>query len=190
MKQREPIVEHGRVRLRSLELADAPRISEYRSDPDVARLQSWETCTLVAAETLCRAMQEVAIGTPGTWFQMAIVLAETGEMIGDCGLRFPGPDESGHGTEIEIGITLAREHQGKGLASDALGAITDLAFTRLGKRALRASVDALNTPAAALLTRAGFARSSEQPRRAMFKGAWCEEHDYILRANERVNGAG
>lgn len=180
---REPRIACGRVLLRPLETADAPRIAAYRSDPDVACLQSWTTYTLADAEPLCRSMQNRALDTPGTWLQLAIVLADTGEMIGDCGLHFPGPGEPGHGSEIEIGITLASEHQGKGLASDAIAAIIDLAFTHMGKRSIRASIDARNASAAALLTRAGFTRTSEAPRRAMFKGAWCDELDYVRRAH-------
>lgn len=177
------VASRGRVLLRPLEPADAPRIAAYRSHPEVARLQSWETYTLADAEALCRTMQDRVIDTAGTWLQLAIVLAETGEMIGDCGLHFPGADQPGHGTEIEIGITLAREHQGKGLASDAIAAIVDLAFSRMGKRSIRASIDALNAPAAALLTRAGFKPVPGGVKRVMFKGEWCEEIDYALRAH-------
>lgn len=164
-------------------MADAPRIAAYRSDPAVARLQSWTTYTLEQADALCLSMQGRAIDTPGTWFQMAIVLIDTGEMIGDCGLHFPGLGEPGHGSEIEIGITLAREHQGKGLASDAIAAIVDLAFHHMSKRSIRASIDGQNAPAAALLTRAGFKPVPGGVKRVMFKGEWCDEIDYALRAH-------
>ncbi|MCC6971601.1 MAG: GNAT family N-acetyltransferase [Phycisphaerales bacterium] len=189
MTHGESISEHGRVCLRPLEMTDAPCLAAYRSHPDVARLQSWTTYTLEQAEALCRTMQGRAIDTPGTWLQLAIVLTDTGEMIGDCGLHFPGAGEPGHGTEIEIGITLAREHQGKGLVSDAIAAIVDLAFAQLGKEVVRASIDALNAPAAAMLARAGFARPSETARRTMFKGEWRNELDYVLRAPRASEGA-
>ncbi len=176
----------SRVTLRPLTLADAPIIAAYRSHPDVARYQSWETYTPEDAEALCIKQQGVTLDTPGTWRQLAIVLVETSELIGDCGLHFPGPDELGHGTDMEFGITLGSHAQGKGLASDALACILDLAFTTLRKRAIRASIDARNIPAAALLTRAGFVRLREQPRRAWFKGAWCEEWDYVLWRSENA----
>ena len=179
----DPRVVRGRVRLRPLEMTDAPRIAAYRSDPEVARYQSWTTYTLEQAEALCRTMQGRAIDTPGTWFQMAIVLVDTGEMIGDCGLHFPGPGEPGHGSEIEIGITLASEHQGKGLASDAIAAIVTLAFGPLGKRSIRATVDARNAGARALLERAGFKPVPGGVKRVMFKGEWCDEIDYVRRAH-------
>lgn len=181
MRSTTVTVQSSRVMLRPLMLADAPTLAAYRSHPDVARYQSWETYTLKDAEALCLKQQGVALDTPGTWRQLAIVLVQTSELIGDCGLHFPGPGEPGHGTEIEFGITLASHAQGKGLAAEALVCIIELAITTLGKRAIRASIDARNIPAAALLTRAGFTRSSDQPRREWFKGAWCDEWDYVLR---------
>lgn len=186
----DPTVDGRRVRLRPLTLADAPIIAAYRSHPDAARYQSWKTYTLQEAEALCLKQQSVALDTPGTWVQFAIVLVETGEQVGDCGLHFFGPDEARCGEEIEIGITLAAHAQGKGLATDAIACIIELAFVRLGKRVILASIDARNISAAALLTRAGFVRSSDQPRRAWFKGAWCEEWDYVLHRRDSPHAAG
>lgn len=174
-----------RVGLRRLEPRDAPAIAAYRSHPDVARYQSWETYTLLDAERLCAAQEGHEIGTPGTWSQLAIVLVESGEVIGDCGLRFPGPDEPGHGTEVELGITLGAAHHGKGLATEAIACAVRLVFEEMGKNAIHASVDARNGPAAGLLARAGFARASDRARRAWFKDAWCDEWDYVLRRIER-----
>lgn len=164
--------------------ADAPAIAAYRSHPDVACYQSWEAYSLDDAERLCAAQAENEIGTTGTWSQLAIVLLESGEVIGDCGLRFPGAGEPGHGTEVELGITLGAAHQGKGLASEAIACVVRLVFEEMGKEAIRASIDARNAPAAGLLARAGFARVSDRPRRAWFKGAWCDELDYVLRTSE------
>ncbi len=174
----------SRVRLRRLELGDAPAVASFRSDPEVARYQSWEAYSLADAELLCAAQEGNEIGTPGTWSQMAIVLVESGEVIGDCGLRFPGLDEPGRGTEIEIGITLGRAFHGRGLATESLACIIELAFGRLKKRAIHATVDAANVPAAALLMRAGFSRAGDEARRVWFKGAWGEEWDYVLRRSE------
>lgn len=170
---------HGRIRLRRVGPADASTIAAYRSDPEVAMYQSWTTYTLADAERLCTGQRDVAINTPGTWAQLAIVLTATDEMIGDCGLHFLEAD----GREIEIGITLSRDHQGQGLASDAVAAIAKLAFGSLGKHAIRATVDARNAGARALLERAGFKPVPGGVKRVMFKGEWCDEIDYVLRAH-------
>lgn len=183
------MIESGRVRLRHVEMGDARAIAGYRNDPEVAKYQSWETYSFADAEMLCRRQEEVKIDTPGTWCQLAIVNVEYGEMIGDCGLRFPGAGESGLGVEIEMGITLSRAAQGRGLASDTVAGIVELVFGKLAKRVIRATVDARNARAAALLERAGFERAGGT-RRTRFKGAWCDEQDYVLRATRRLNEPG
>ena len=177
MSDGEWIGASGGVRLRRVGVGDAARIAAYRSDPEVARYQSWTTYTLADAERLCGGQRGVEMNTPGTWVQLAIVLASTGEMIGDCGLHFFEHDS----TEIEIGITVAREHQGRGLASEAVAAIGAFAFGTLGKRAIRATVDARNAGARALLERAGFRPVPGGVERVMFKGEWCDEHGYVLK---------
>ena len=48
---------------------------------------------------------------PGTWFQVAIELAETGELIGDCGLHTL-EDPAG---QSEIGFTLAASTRAKAM---------------------------------------------------------------------------
>ena len=66
----------------------------------------------------------------GTWFQLAIELVETGELIGDCGLHTLA-DRPG---QAEIGITMACEHQGRGYATEAVSCLLDYVFRRLDRQ--------------------------------------------------------
>ena len=58
----------------------------------------------------------------------AVTHAETGELLGDCGLI---PLE-GVGPEVEIGWRFASAHWGKGYATEAGRACRDLGFGRFG----------------------------------------------------------
>jgi RimJ/RimL family protein N-acetyltransferase len=58
----------------------------------------------------------------------AVTDAETGELLGDCGLI---PLE-GVGPEVELGYRLASAHWGKGYATEAATACRDLGFDRYG----------------------------------------------------------
>jgi RimJ/RimL family protein N-acetyltransferase len=58
---------------------------------------------------------------PGEWFQFAIESKETGALIGDCTLRVD--EHEPYRAEIEF--TLAREHKGKGLGSEAVSRLLD-----------------------------------------------------------------
>ena len=62
----------------------------------------------------------------GLW---AIVLPETGALIGDCGLTVQQVERV---DEIELGYHLTSEHQGHGYASEAAIACRDLARDALG----------------------------------------------------------
>ncbi|HEY2601804.1 MAG TPA: GNAT family N-acetyltransferase [Thermoleophilaceae bacterium] len=58
----------------------------------------------------------------------AVTDAETGELLGDCGLI---PLE-GVGPDVELGYRFARSQWGKGYATEAASACRDLGFERYG----------------------------------------------------------
>jgi hypothetical protein len=51
----------------------------YRNDPEVARYQSWESCSELEALDFIREMRSSEPGTPGEWFQFAVELKESGQ---------------------------------------------------------------------------------------------------------------
>ena len=175
-----PTIASDRVTLRPVALTDAPAIARYRADPEVARYQSWSGYTVADAEALCRAQAAVVFATPGTWCQLAIALRETNEVIGDCGLHFA---EDGS-AQMEIGFTLARDHQGRGLATEAIASVLDCAFGPVALHRVTARIDARNAPAAALLGRLGFRCEGRFAQCALFKGAWCDEESHAILARE------
>ena len=70
----------------------------------------------------------------------AVTLADTGELLGDCGLI---PLE-GVGPEVELGYRFASEHWGKGYATEAATACRDLGFDRYGLERIYVDVDPEN----------------------------------------------
>jgi RimJ/RimL family protein N-acetyltransferase len=75
-----------RLILRRLRDSDLPAFCAYRSDPHVARYQDWESWSREETRRLLAAQRTLDPDVRGTWFQLAIELAETGALIGDCGL--------------------------------------------------------------------------------------------------------
>jgi RimJ/RimL family protein N-acetyltransferase len=107
--------------LRRLRPGDAEALAGYRGLPEVARFQSWESFGPADAARLIADQEAVAPDTPGTWLQLAVTSAGSGEVIGDCGIRFRADDPR----QVELGITLAPAHHGRGLAAEAVGAVLD-----------------------------------------------------------------
>lgn len=62
---------------------------------------------------------------------LGLVLKETAELIGDCGLVWQTLDE-GRPQELEIGYHVHRAWQRRGLATEAARAVRGYAFTSLG----------------------------------------------------------
>jgi RimJ/RimL family protein N-acetyltransferase len=169
-----------RLILRRLRTDDLAVLCAYRSLPEVARFQSWDTFgpedgARLIAEQSCREPN-----IPGTWLQLAIVPEDSGEMIGDCGLHFLQNDER----QVELGITMAPRHQRRGYATEALTGVIDYLFNRLEKHRLTAVTDAENGPAAALFCRLGFRREGHFVENVWFKGRWGSEFTFALLRSE------
>ena len=106
------VLRSPRLVLRRLRSDDAGPIAAYRSLPEVARFQSWESFGLADAARLIAAQGLIEPDRPGTWLQLALALADSGTVVGDCGIHFRADDPR----QVELGITLAPAHQGRGLA--------------------------------------------------------------------------
>jgi RimJ/RimL family protein N-acetyltransferase len=118
--------------------------------------------------------------TPGTWFQLGITLRDSGLLIGDCGIRFPAEES----WQVEIGITLAPQHQGNGYATEALESILAYCFGPLGKHRVFASVDPRNGASITLLERLGMRREAHFRESLWFKGAWADDLIYAILDHE------
>jgi RimJ/RimL family protein N-acetyltransferase len=169
-----------RLILRRLRESDLSPFCRYRSDPRVARYQDWESCSEEEGRRFFEGQMALHPDVPGTWFQVAIELAGTGELIGDCGLRTLGdrPDQA------EIGFTLAREHLGKGYATEAVNCLLDYVFGNLGKHRVIAVTDTRNAPAVRVLERVGMRREGHFIENIWFKGGWGDEYQYAMLERE------
>jgi RimJ/RimL family protein N-acetyltransferase len=168
-----------RLVIRRFRPDDVEAFVAYRSDPDVARYQSWEAFTRAQAETFVAEMTSLQPGTPGEWFQFAVADTATDALFGDTALVLDADDPS----RAEIGFTFSPAHQGKGYATEAVRATIDYAFDGLGVEVVVGVTDARNEPSIALLERIGMRHDSTA--HVKFKGEWCDEHIYELRCGLR-----
>ena len=135
----EPIVTE-RLRLRRSRPEDAEAISRYRSDPDVNRQQGWERTDPEAVRADIEEMARRAPGEAGGWVQFSVEEREGGRLVGDVGLS-PADGEPG---VLKVGYTVDPAFQGRGYASEAVGALIGYAFETLGAEVIRAYASADN----------------------------------------------
>lgn len=171
-----------RLRIRRFVAADARALSGYRSDPAVARYQSFEPCSLDDAHGFIASLAGVAPGTPGEWFQFAVALEGSDELVGDCALHCTASDPR----QAEPGFSFARAFQGRGYATEAVRRLLDYAFTTLGLHRVYALTDERNHAAHRLLERLGFRREGRLRESFWSKGEWTTEVLWaVLRAEWR-----
>jgi RimJ/RimL family protein N-acetyltransferase len=157
-----------RLTLRRFTPDDAEAFAAYRSDPDVARFQSW-----TAPVPLAEAQQKVAEFAEGDpeapgWFQYAIDL--DGVLIGDLGLNLHE-----NLMQAELGFTLAPAYQGQGYATEAVRGLLHHLFVDRELHRVSAEADARNTASARLLERAGFRQEGLRLSNTWFKGEWTDD---------------
>ena len=110
---------------------------------------------------------------PGHWCQIGIALASSGDLIGDIGLFV-----SADGSEAEIGVSLGRDAQGQGFASEAVRESIRLLFERTAVDRVVGITDIRNRPSISLLERVGMRKVGEQD--SVVKGEACSEFVYAI----------
>ncbi len=173
-------LETPRLRLRHFTDSDFVLFMAYRNDPEVARYQGWEGISEPEARAFIQEQQEVQPGVPGQWFQIAIELKETGILVGDCALKIEEHDER----QAEIGYTLSRAYQGRGIASEAVSCVLEYVFVTLGLHRVIAITDCENAGSVALLERLGLRREGHFRQNVWLKGKWRDEFLYAMLREE------
>src|SRR5205807_8892992 len=86
--------------------------------------------------------------------------------------------------QAEIGYTLSRPYQGRGIASEAISRLLEYAFVTLDLHRVIAITDCENTASIALLERLGLRREGHFLQNVWFKGKWGDEYLYAILKEE------
>jgi len=166
------------VALRRLSGADLAAFQAYRTDAELGRYQGWSAMPDSQARAFLDEMNKAPLFRPGEWAQIAIAEPHTLALVGDIGLYLA--EDSRH---AEIGFTLARHAQRRGLATAAVREAIHLIFASTAVECIVGITDARNHASIALLERVGMRKVEEQT--AEFRGEQCVEYVYAL---ARSNG--
>ena len=142
---------------------DAGALLAYRGDLAVARFQNWKPTAIADAKAFIETQRGLAPDTPGMWWQRAIRLRDTGELIGDLGLHFMAD------ASVEVGISLAPARQRQGYAREALEVMLDFVFGGLRKTRVIALVAPRNFMCMRLLEGVGMQRGTERDGDVLFE---------------------
>jgi aminoglycoside 6'-N-acetyltransferase len=175
-----------RLVVRRFQDSDLAAFLAYRNDPAVGRYQNWETLSAPRAQALLQEQRHLEPGTPGPWFQFALALKGSGQLVGDCGLQVLLQDAR----QAQVTLALAPVHQGTGLATEALTTILDYAFINLDLHRVIGVMDSENLGPVRLFERVGMRREGHFVKNVWFKGRWADEYLYALLQAEWLSRRG
>lgn len=107
----------------------------------------------------------------GHW---AVLLRETGELIGRIGFSFPDASAPGPVPDASFGYLVHRAHRGRGIAWEVCAALLDYGFAQLGFEMIGADAAVSNEASGKLLRSFGFREVAERE----------DQRYYILHKNE------
>lgn len=174
-------LETERLRLRRFKESDANVFFKYRTDPKVALYQGegWENYKPGQAVLFVKEQMNFEPGIPGTWFQIAIELKDTGDLIGDCAIHTL-EDRN----QAEIGYTLAMEYQNRGFAVEAVRCLLGYLFDVLNMHRVTAVTDVRNTGSIKLLEKIGMRREGHFLKNCWYRGEYTDEYLYAMLKEE------
>lgn len=141
-----------RLLLRAARASDASALAARRSDPEVARFQSWTTpYPLERAELLVGDVAATDGPVPGHWWMLTIADPDDQIIYGDLALHLEND-----GRTAEVGYTLARANWGRGYATEALEGVAAWLFENSRFVRIQARVHPENIASVRVLERTGF----------------------------------
>ena len=164
-----------RLTLRWLDERDAEAQYAIYSDPVAMRYWSSGAWTDMAQAHASIAQTLEGYRT-GSGLRLAIVLRESGEMIGNFNL-YAFFDAN---RRCEIGYALASAFWGKGYLSEAMRVTLDYLFKEMNMNRIEADIDPRNLASAKLLERMGFQKEGYMPERWIVNGEICDTVFYGL----------
>jgi RimJ/RimL family protein N-acetyltransferase len=165
-----------RLLLRELQESDAPACNAYERDPEVVRWQSSDTRTLAESLEYIRKSRLTISATPRRTFDLAVVLPGEDRLIGRAGLHVTEPGIR----EATLWYVLHPSCWGKGYIPEAMAALVDHGFGRLGLHRIFVDCDPANVASGRVAEKLGMRREAHFLEYARIKGAWADTLIYAM----------
>ena len=175
-----PSLETENLVLRELRPADAPKVLELFSDPEVVRYYDLDLFSTI--EEACRLVDrfvqrfEKRIG-----IRWAITeRSSTGDLVGTCGYNlWIQPSHRG-----VLGYDLARTHWNRGIMTEALTAVLQLGFGKMALNRIEALVMSGNEASYRLLDKLGFQKEGTLRQYERVKGRFVDMEMFSILEEE------
>jgi RimJ/RimL family protein N-acetyltransferase len=171
----------ARLMLRPYTLDDLDDLYDIQSRPEVTRyLLFGARDRNEVRRSLKQKIAAAELSDEGGSLTLAVVLPETGAMIGDVMLFWRSREHR----QGEIGYIFHPGHGGQGYATEAALVMLRLGFENLGLHRIIGRVDARNTASARVLERLGMRREAHFLQNEIVKGVWTDEMVFAILEDE------
>jgi RimJ/RimL family protein N-acetyltransferase len=166
-----------RLLLRPFEPGDLDALVPIHGDPDVVRYLYFDVRTRDELRAvLAEKQQRTGIQKEGDPLNLAGVLADSGELVGDFTLWVTSEEHR----QGEVGYILHPAHGGRGYATEGARALLQLGFEELSLHRICGRLDGRNAASARVLERMGMRREAHLVENELVKGEWTDEVVYAL----------
>lgn len=161
------IIETQRLLLRKVRVNDASDIYEYSCRKETSEYLLWDTHPFYSYTVeLTKFLQKEY--NAGRYMDFALVYKETGKMIGTAGFT----TEDLKNKCCEVGYVISPDYWGKGLATEALNAIINLAFCHFKMNRVEAKYMIENTVSRKVMEKCGMTFEGVLRSKMLVKGAF------------------
>ncbi|GGG68230.1 GNAT family N-acetyltransferase [Paenibacillus radicis (ex Gao et al. 2016)] len=170
------VIETERLRLREFITKDSEAIHEYASNPLVVKHMLWGPNSIDETQSYLNTVIEMQEKTPRQGFELAVILKESGQLIGGSGIHIYSP---GIG---ELGYCFQDHHWGRGFASEAASALLSFGFGELKLHRIFATCRPDNIGSAKVMQKIGM-RYEGHLREHMWHNKdnrWVDSHQYSI----------
>lgn len=170
--------ENKRILLRPIALGDAAVVLRYKSDKLSNRFQEWIPQKESDVLHFIQRRLSADFNHPGSWFQYVIYFKKIRKICGDLGIHFHETNPE----QCELGITLAKEFQGKGIAKESIKMVTDCLFSDYKKKIITALIDVENLSSIRCFVSCGFMEEGRFAHHSFVRGEWRDDIRMCLHA--------
>ena len=171
-----------RILLREMEERDFVDVHKYASQEKVCQYQPWGPNTEQETVEFVKEVLEDAKKEPRSRFTYAVILQESGEMIGAGELTIQ--DETNR--VGEIGYILNPTYWGLGLATEAAKLLIEYGMNELKLHRMYATCDPRNTASSRVLEKVGMRKEGQLREHLLMKDGWRDSFLYSILEQECV----
>ena len=170
-----------RLLLRLYTEDDLADVHDIQSRPEVTRYLYWGVRDRAQARgSLAMKIAASGLAEEGDNLTLAVVLPETGKVIGDVQLIWVSREHR----QGEIGYVFHPGFGGHGYATEAAEVVLRLGFEAYGLHRIVGRLDARNNASARVLVRLGMRHEAHLVQNELVKGEWADEVVYAMLEDE------